>query len=30
MTLDDYLGVRMISTPLCLYDCDVPADGAPR
>ena len=28
MTLDDYLGVRMISTPLCLYDCDVPADGS--
>ena len=28
MTLDDYLGVRMISTPFCLYDCDVPADGS--
>ncbi|MCX7619333.1 MAG: thiolase family protein [Acidimicrobiales bacterium] len=28
MTLDDYLNVRMISTPLCLYDCDVPADGS--
>jgi len=28
MTLDDYLGVRMITTPLCLYDCDVPADGS--
>ncbi|HEX2384031.1 MAG TPA: thiolase family protein [Acidimicrobiales bacterium] len=28
MTLDDYLGVRMISSPLCLYDCDVPADGS--
>jgi acetyl-CoA acetyltransferase len=28
MTLDDYLNVRMISSPLCLYDCDVPADGA--
>jgi acetyl-CoA acetyltransferase len=28
MTLDDYLGVRMISEPLCLYDCDVPADGS--
>jgi acetyl-CoA acetyltransferase len=27
MTMDDYLGVRMISSPLCLYDCDVPADG---
>ncbi|MEJ5255819.1 MAG: thiolase family protein [Acidimicrobiales bacterium] len=28
LTLDDYLGARMISTPLCLYDCDVPADGS--
>lgn len=28
MTLDDYLAARMISTPLCLFDCDVPADGA--
>jgi len=28
MTLDDYLGARMISTPFCLYDCDVPVDGA--
>jgi acetyl-CoA acetyltransferase len=28
MTLDDYLAVRMVSTPLCLYDCDVPADGS--
>jgi acetyl-CoA acetyltransferase len=28
MTLDDYLDVRMISDPLCLYDCDVPADGS--
>jgi acetyl-CoA acetyltransferase len=28
MTMDDYLGARMISTPLCLYDCDVPIDGA--
>ena len=28
MTLADYLGVRMISDPLCLYDCDVPADGS--
>jgi acetyl-CoA acetyltransferase len=28
MTLDDYLSVRMISTPFCLYDCDVPCDGA--
>ncbi len=28
LSLDDYLGARIISTPFCLYDCDVPADGA--
>ena len=28
MTIDDYLAVRMISSPLSLYDCDVPIDGA--
>jgi acetyl-CoA acetyltransferase len=28
LTLDDYLGARMISWPMCLYDCDVPADGS--
>ncbi len=28
MSLDDYLGARMISTPFCLYDCDVPVDGS--
>jgi acetyl-CoA acetyltransferase len=28
MTLEDYLAARMISTPLGLYDCDVPADGS--
>ncbi len=28
MSMDDYLSVRMISEPLCLYDCDVPADGS--
>lgn len=28
MTLDDYLKVRMVSWPLCLYDCDVPSDGS--
>jgi acetyl-CoA acetyltransferase len=27
MSMDDYLNVRMISSPLCLYDCDVPCDG---
>jgi acetyl-CoA acetyltransferase len=28
MTIEDYLAVRMISTPLCLFDCDTPCDGA--
>jgi acetyl-CoA acetyltransferase len=28
LTVDDYLGARMISDPLCLYDCDVPMDGS--
>lgn len=28
MTVDDYLGARMISDPLCMFDCDVPVDGA--
>ena len=30
MTIDDYLAVRMVSDPLCLYDCDVPCDGVHR
>jgi acetyl-CoA acetyltransferase len=28
ITVSDYLGARMISDPLCIYDCDVPVDGA--
>ena len=28
LTMDDYLGARMISDPLCLYDCDPPVDGS--
>jgi acetyl-CoA acetyltransferase len=28
LTLNDYLEARMISSPLCLYDCDVPVDGS--
>jgi acetyl-CoA acetyltransferase len=28
MTVDDYLSSRMISDPLCMYDCDVPVDGS--
>lgn len=28
MTLDDYLAARPVSTPLGLYDCDVPVDGS--
>ena len=27
MSMDDYFAARMISSPLCLYDCDVPCDG---
>jgi len=28
MSLEDYLGSRMISDPLCLFDCDVHCDGS--
>jgi len=28
LSLDDYLAARMISDPLCIYDCDVPIDGS--
>jgi acetyl-CoA acetyltransferase len=28
LTLDDYLEARMISSPLCLFDCDIPVDGS--
>jgi acetyl-CoA acetyltransferase len=28
ITIDDYLSARMISSPLCLFDCDVPVDGS--
>jgi acetyl-CoA acetyltransferase len=28
MTMDDYMAARMISSPFCLYDCDVPVDGS--
>lgn len=28
MTMDDYMSARMISTPLGLFDCDVPCDGS--
>ena len=28
LTLADYLDARMISDPLCMFDCDVPCDGA--
>ena len=28
ITMDDYLGARMISTPFGLLDCDVPIDGS--
>lgn len=28
LTLDQYMDARMISSPLCLFDCDVPIDGS--
>jgi acetyl-CoA acetyltransferase len=28
LTMDEYLTSRMISSPLCLFDCDVPVDGS--
>lgn len=28
MSMEDYLAARMITEPLCLYDCDVPVDGS--
>jgi acetyl-CoA acetyltransferase len=28
LTMQDYLGARMITEPLCLFDCDPPIDGA--
>ena len=28
MTMDDYLSARMITEPLCLFDCDIPMDGS--
>ncbi len=28
LNLDQYMAARMISTPLCLFDCDVPVDGS--
>ena len=28
MTFEDYMDCRMIADPLCLFDCDMPIDGA--
>ena len=28
LTIDDYMNARMISDPLCIYDCDPPVDGS--
>src|SRR5262249_17818055 len=28
LSMEEYLASRMITTPLCLYDCDVPVDGS--
>jgi acetyl-CoA acetyltransferase len=27
MTMEDYFNARMITSPFCLFDCDVPCDG---
>lgn len=28
MTMDDYMGARQITSPLCLFDCDIPVDAS--
>ena len=28
ITIDEYMSSRMITTPFCLLDCDIPCDGA--
>src|SRR5580693_5748457 len=28
LTMSDYLSARMVTEPLCLYDCDAPIDGS--
>lgn len=28
LTFDQYMNARMIADPLCLFDCDIPVDGA--
>jgi acetyl-CoA acetyltransferase len=28
LSLDDYMSARMITTPFCIFDCDVPIDGS--
>jgi acetyl-CoA acetyltransferase len=28
MTMEDYFAARIITTPFCLFDCDLPADGS--
>jgi acetyl-CoA acetyltransferase len=28
LTIEDYLGARMVSDPLCMFDCDVACDAA--
>ncbi|WP_198430742.1 thiolase C-terminal domain-containing protein [Rhodococcus rhodochrous] len=28
LTLDEYMAARTIAEPLCLFDCDIPVDGA--
>ncbi|MDP1736199.1 MAG: thiolase family protein [Caulobacter sp.] len=28
LTIGDYLGARMVSRPVCIFDCDIPVQGA--
>ena len=28
LTIEQYLGAKLISDPICIYDCDVPVDGS--
>jgi acetyl-CoA acetyltransferase len=28
LTMDEYMSCRMVADPLCLFDCDIPVDGA--
>jgi len=28
ITVDDYLNARVVADPICIFDCDIPVDGA--